>query len=192
MDDLTPDSAIPTARATGIEYAGFWRRFNAYGIDATFVWLFVVIIQLLAGGDAHAQTSPDDMQQLQDALAAAQTGQVSPALMASIKQNLMGSMLGGSVLGADTKMMIVVSAIYNIFFVHSDLLATPGKYWLKCKVVNADGSRLTLLQSALRHAATGFSAVFWLVPCITIFWSHEKLAPHDMLCNTRVIMRQKA
>ena len=192
MDELIPEPA-PAYTLTGVEYAGFWRRFNAYGIDATIVWFIAMVVGYLVLGDAQAQTPPDDlqqqMQQLNDLLGAAQDGQVSPALMDQVKSSLYGSMLGGSILGADTKVMIVVSAFYNIFFGVSIWQGTPGKYWLKCKIVMLDGSRLTLWQSALRHALTGISAVLWLIPCVTIFFTREKLAPHDMLVGTRVIMR---
>lgn len=189
MDELIPDPDLPLL--TGVTYAGFWRRFNAYGIDATIVWFISMIVgYIVLGSSASAQT-PDDLgiQQYMDMMTNLQNGQASPALIAQLKDSLFSSMFGGSVLGADTKVMIVVSALYNIWFAISIWQGTPGKYWLKCKIVMLDGSRLTLQQSAFRHAATAISAVVWLIPCITIFWSREKLAPHDMLCGTRVIMR---
>ena len=189
MHELIPDPA-PATTLTGVNYAGFWRRFNAYGIDATIIWLACILLQYFFFPDtlvATAAHGPDDLQQLQDLLMAAQTGQLSPALLSQAQSSLFDSALGGSILGADTKVMILVSALYNIWFAIGTWQGTPGKHWLKMKIVMLDGSRLTLQQSALRHAATAISAVAWMLPCLTIFFTRDRLAPHDMLCGTRVI-----
>lgn len=179
MDTLTVATPAPP------KYAGFWRRFNAYGIDTSILWVVCVVLQILAG-------DMSGIQQVFHVFGALLSGTLTPELGDTLVGSLTDSMSGGSILGADTDLMIVLSSLYNIFFVHSVWQATPGKHWLNCKVVNADGSRLTLQQSALRHAMTGISAVAEMVPCITIFWSKEKLAPHDMICHTRVVMRESA
>jgi uncharacterized RDD family membrane protein YckC len=189
MDELIPDPDLAIPLLTGVEYAGFWRRFNAYGIDATIVWLIAMLLGSFILPTAAPTSSGDDMQQLSDLMTAAQSGQISGSLMEQVKGNLFGSMLGGSLFGADTKIMIVVSALYNILLGTSIWQGTFGKYWLGMKIVMLDGSKLTLQQSAFRHAATAISAVAWMVPCITVFFTKDKLAPHDMLCGTRVIMR---
>ncbi len=172
-------------------YAGFWRRFNAYSIDATIVLILAWMVDYaIVSNPAFAQ-SPDDFRAVADAVRAMQTGQITPELMATAKSSLFDSMFGGSIIGVNQFLMAATSAFYNIFFVIGDWQATPGKHWLGMKVVHADGSRLTLLQSALRHAASGISMLPLGLGCITIFYSKEKLAPHDMLCHTRVILRTR-
>jgi uncharacterized RDD family membrane protein YckC len=167
-------------------YASFWRRFNAYGIDATIVLLIAWGLDVLLLGNAFAQ-SPDDFKQLTDAMTALQTGQSDPALVAMAKESLIRSMLGGSIIGPNEYLTILVSAIYNIFFVASTWQATPGKKWLHSKIVHKNGAPLTVWQSAMRHALSGLSMLPMGLGCLTIFYTRERLAPHDMLCHTRVV-----
>ena len=181
------DMLVPPHAPTPI-YAGFWRRFNAYGIDATFVVIAAWLIQYALTGNAALAQTPDDLKQLTDALTAAQSGQVPPQLMDSVKASLISSMVGGSAIGPNEIITMVVSAIYNILFACGEWQATPGKRWLRMKIINADGSKLTLKQSAMRHAMSGLSMLPLGLGCLTICYTREKLAPHDMICHTRVIM----
>ena len=171
-----------------MEYAGFWKRFNAYGIDGTLVLILSILIDQLFG-TAHAQgISPDDLQQLNNAVAALQGGTVDPALQSGAQDAVMRSLMGGSLIPfVNDNLFMAISAIYNIAFVASDWQATPGKRWCKIEVVMQDGSRLTWLQSALRHAATGISMLMGGLGYITMFFTREKLALHDIICKTRVI-----
>jgi len=178
MDDTLP--------STPVHYAGFWRRFNAYGIDASIVAFLAWLIDSFILQNAFAQT-PNELQQLNDLVNAMQTGVVSPALMDTVKESLVDSMLGGSVIGPNSYVMIVVSAIYNILFVTGTWHATPGKHWLGMKVVHRDGSPLTLRQSIARHAFSGISMLPLGLGCVTIGVTAEKTAPHDMICHTRVV-----
>ena len=181
MDELIPDPT-PAKLPTGVVYAGFWRRFNAYGIDATIVWCITVLIDFILFGAAEST------KQLHDVITAFQQGDAL-TLLSELDDGMANSASGGSVLGADTNIMIGVSALYNILFGVSIWRGTPGKYWLKCKIVMRNGERMNLQQSIIRHAATALSAIAWMVPCITVFFTPEKLAPHDMIVGTRVIMR---
>lgn len=171
-------------------YAGFWKRFNAYGIDATIVLIIAWLLDYLLPGSAHAQTA-DELKQLTDAVTALQTGQVSPELMETAKQSLVSSMFGGSILpGPDQYLLVAVSAIYNIFFAVGAWQATPGKHWMKIKITNAEGQPMSLMQSIMRHAASGISMLPMGLGYITIPYNRQKLAPHDMLCHTRVVLRE--
>ncbi|MFZ4541887.1 MAG: RDD family protein [Rickettsiales bacterium] len=179
MDDLTPLLPAPV-------YAGFWRRFNAYGIDATFVVIIAWLLDMVLPGSAMAQT-PEDFQKISDLVLALQTGQVTPERMAMVRQSLKDSMLGGSMIPIDTILLIVTSAVYNILFVISDWQATPGKHWLGMKVVTKQGEKLNWLQSTLRHVTSGLAMLPLGLGNITIFYSREKCAPHDFICGTRVV-----
>ena len=166
-------------------YAGFWRRLNAYGVDS----LLVSIITVLLGwfvGDAFAQApSAQDVQTLID------TGWVSPDTdpQAVLQQLTGGGSLADSFSLSDFLLPLLVSAAYNIFFVAGNWQATPGKHWSKMQVAMVDGRRLTLLESAIRHVVSGLSISLCGLGYITMFFTKEKTALHDIICNTRVIVR---
>lgn len=181
MDELIPDPNPTKPAPAGMHYAGFWRRFNAYGIDCSIIWLASIGLQYLVMDDLKA------FQQIRDLFGPVVSGQITPETAPQLVDTLIASLSGGAVLGAEGNLLLILSALYNIFFVHGSWQATPGKRWLNCKVLNADGSPLTLQQSALRHAASGISAVLSMIPCVTVLFTRDKLAPHDMLCHTRVI-----
>lgn len=175
-------------------YAGFWRRFNAYGIDATIVLAIAWGIGYLTGLDAHAQAvSPEDMKTINNAIAALQgNGQLDPALRNSLETNaqdaLVRTLLGGSSISlVNEKLFALISAIYNIAFVVSEWQATPGKRWLGMRVVMADGAPLNWWQATFRHAMSGVSMLLGGIGYVTIPFTKEKLALHDMICNTRVV-----
>lgn len=170
-------------------YAGFWRRFNAYGIDATIVLVITWLLDTLLLGQVFAQT-PDDFKALTDAVATLQSGTITPEMQATAKESLLRSMLGGSIIpGPNHYLMMVVSAVYNILFVAGKWHATPGKHWLRITVLMKDGRPLTLLESAIRHTVTGVSMAPLGLGYATMFFSRQKLALHDMICNTRVVYR---
>lgn len=181
MDDaLTPP----------IRYAGFWRRKVAYGIDLTIITLLTLLFYALFGGSAFAQTVEDieilkqmgwvpehtDTATLLGVLQAQSGGDwVSPSVL--LKRTISGIAIA-----------LIFSSVYNIYFVASVWQATPGKRWLGMKVVTKDGKPLTLLQSAYRHLMSGVSmGILSGLGYLTIPFSKEKAALHDMICNTRVV-----
>jgi len=188
---------IAETEPTTVHYAGFWRRFNAYGIDASIVIIIAWLIDAyLLGGHTAATATATDMvslggqaAEIQQMLAALQNGVIDPAMLEKAKSSLVDSTFGGSILGVNLSAMVLVSAVYNILFVAGPWRATPGKHWLGMKVVLANGEALTLMQSTLRHILSGISMLpfGWGLGCLTIAFTKYKTAPHDMLCNTRVI-----
>lgn len=170
-----------------VEFSGFWRRFNAYGIDATIVLVISLLVAWVLGIDADASAAGMNMQTFNALLTASQGGAVDPALVATLQDALTRSLTGGSFVPmVDDYVFMAVSAAYNILFVAGKWHATPGKYWLNLKVTGVGGTRLTLLHSALRHAASGISMYIGGLGYLTMFFTREKLALHDMLCRTRV------
>jgi uncharacterized RDD family membrane protein YckC len=168
-----------------VTYAGFWRRKAAYGIDVMIVLVLYALASWLLGSVAHAQTAAD-LQVLKD------TGWLSPDADASaLLQQLQAQSGDGSTsIGsfvAEMFLSLLVSAFYNIWFVAGPWQATPGKHWLGMKVVGADGARLSLAQSALRHAANGLSMAILGLGYVTMAFNPEKAALHDMIAKTRVV-----
>ena len=167
-------------------YAGFWRRFNAYGIDTTIVLLLNMAVSWLIGSGAWKETV-SEMQLLYDLFMATQTQQASPELQQQVREMLDGSVMGGSFLpGGDEYVAMAISALYNILFVAGKWQATPGKRWLNLKVRMQSGEKPTLWQSAWRHAVSGISILAFGLGYITMFFSKKKLALHDHICHTCV------
>lgn len=169
--------------AASLIYAGFWRRKAAYGIDSLLVILLVVIgVIVLGGSAAQAQT---DIERLQAA------GLISPEAARWL------TMASGMVVLPTLEMILLVmilavaiSSVYNIAFVASRWQATPGKHWLGMKVVRADGGPVGIGRSIARHAATGISmGLLSGLGYLTMAFSKEKAALHDLMCRTRVVKR---
>ncbi len=139
------------------QYASFWSRSNAYGYD-------VIIVQLIALMPMFVFYTFPSMEQL-----------------------LQQSDEAGDWLSAFTNIALVVSAAYNILFTASSWQATPGKRHCNMRVVNADGSKLTLKQSAIRHASSGISTIIAWLGFLPVLFTKERTALHDMICQTRVI-----
>jgi len=172
-------------------YASFWRRKWAYGIDVLIVLVLYALVSWLLGNVAHAQTA-GDIQALKE------LGWISPTTDANaLLAQMQGMSTGGSIIPSLTSILIelglsiVVSAFYNIWFVAGGWQATPGKYWLGMKVVMTDGNALTLMQSTTRHLATGISMAMMGLGYITMAFNNEKAALHDLICNTRVVLREQ-
>lgn len=176
MDSLAPS---PT-----IHYAGFWRRKAAYGIDVFIVIVLVTIVTLLFHNPAQAQS----IEQLREAgLISQQSAQLLSALQGSGN----GTMTSSALLEFMSFVMVlalVISSVYNIGFVASHWQATPGKRWLGMRITRVDGGQVGILRSTLRHAATGITmGVLSGLGYLTMAFSKEKAALHDLICGTRVV-----
>jgi len=140
-----------------MNYASFWKRFHAYGYDLVLVQLITLPLVLLVYPFPTLE----------------QLAQMAPE--------------SNDWFTAFTNGAIVISAIYNILFIAGNWQATPGKRFCGIRVVNADGTRLTLAQSAIRHAVSGISTLLFGLGFLTVWFTREKTALHDMICQTRVV-----
>lgn len=171
------------APAATVTYAPFRKRLYAYGYDSTLITIFSFLANPLLDSAAHAQQSAE--QQIQTLVAA---GLLPEGTNATNLVSGMFSQMGASFTWADFVIPILASAIYNIFFTAGEWQATPGKRFCGIYVANADGSRLTLLQSAIRHVASGLSVLVGGLGYLPIFFTRQRTAWHDMICQTRVIL----
>jgi len=160
--------------AEPLRYAGFWKRFAAYGYDASIVSIAAILLRICLGS-VHPFLAHSGTLYLQAA-----GGGGADAML-----NLWDGMMDW--LDQLTRDSAFISAPYTILFTAGSWQATPGKRFCHIMVVNANGSKLTLLQSTLRHAASGLSVVIYYLGFFTIFFTREKLALHDMICKTRVV-----
>lgn len=170
-------STMPAPK--GPQHASFWRRLHAYGIDSLLITILIILLHWQFGGVARAQS--DSEAQIQALIGA---GIVPPGTNA---QNLRAQLFD-YLSWSDVIFPMLVSAVYNIVFLAGAWQATPGKRFFNIHVTDAKGKRLSYEQSALRHAASGFSTLLFGLPYLTIFFTRERLAPHDMLCKTRVVL----
>lgn len=172
-----------------LRYAGFWKRLGAYGIDASLVQLFAIVLGYLLGQAALAQTIDPNVQSLID------MGWIKPTDADSVQSLLIAngaSGSGGWFSMGDMFIWVAISAIYNIWFVTGRWQATPGKRWAGIMVVMANGARLTLFQSAVRHAACGLSFLTFCLGFLMIGFSREKVAMHDAVVGSRVVYGKTA
>jgi uncharacterized RDD family membrane protein YckC len=109
----------------------------------------------------------------------------------SLEQIVLQAPEGTAWFSAFTNVYLVLSAFYNILMIAGPRQATLGKRYCGIKVVMADGSKPTLLQSGLRHALSGISSVTLLGFAIVLF-TKEKTAIHDIIARTRVVHKEAA
>jgi uncharacterized RDD family membrane protein YckC len=101
---------------------------------------------------------------------------------------------------------IIIVNLLEALFNSSKLQGSPGKYFLKMKVINVDGSRISFSKALVRILLTNF---FYTISCLfdsafslilliidtiinsvsalLLIRTKQKTALHDILCNTRVV-----
>ena len=149
-----------TPQISGVmEYAGFWIRFAAWFIDYLIMLVPNVAVQFAMGiGMSAAQP--------------VKPGEFSPAQMAM----LFAAMGIGMVIQGSYKSLMV--AKYG---------ATLGKMAVGLRVVNDDGSKVTLGKAIGRFFAEILSGLTCSIGYIIAGFDSEKRSLHDHVCSTRVI-----
>ena len=79
--------------------------------------------------------------------------------------------------------------LYNLFTYLSPLSATLGQTLCKLIVVDADGKKLTFLNSLIRSVGKLLSLAFFGIGFIGIFFSQYKQAFHDVFAKTFVVRK---
>ena len=157
-------------------YASWWNRFVAYGYDSLIVTILALVWDGVMVRSMHSVTSTPP---LLSGLLSMVWPPDAPQEMRWLSEKLVALLVSPS--------LIAIGAIYQIGFVASPWQATPGKRLCRLRVVDTGGQRLSLGRSALRHIASGFSMLLVGLPTFTIAFKKEKTAPHDMICQTRVL-----
>ncbi len=171
-----------------VKYAGFWRRKMAYGIDLVIVFILYLITTWLLGSAANAQSDAEVQQSLEILKNLGFAPQdMDASNLAQTLKNVGADGSSNTNWAFELFVSTAVSAFYNIWFLAGGWQATPGKHWMGMKVQMRDGKPLTLLQSTYRHLMSGVSMAILGLGYITVPFSKEKAALHDMICNTRVV-----
>jgi uncharacterized RDD family membrane protein YckC len=157
-----------------MRYAGFWKRLLAYSIDGILLQIALALWIMVTGLGPQFDV---DLEQLMQAAG-------DPEKLRALAVAFNRYIIEMAALGA------ALSCFYNILFVASPLQATPGKRYYRMRVVNTDGSRLNLLQSALRHMNCLISQLPLGLGFAMAAFHREKAALHDAITGTRVIYEE--
>ncbi|MGG2027958.1 RDD family protein [Gottfriedia sp. S16(2024)] len=83
----------------------------------------------------------------------------------------------------------LIGIFYLMFLPATKLQGTIGKFTVGIKVINKDGSRLSLLDAISRGLAQCVSSFILCIGYIMIAFSSRKTALHDKLANTYVVYK---
>jgi uncharacterized RDD family membrane protein YckC len=149
-----------------MKYAGFWRRFFAYLIDAI---LFSIVFFVIGGyfGLADIELSGrlgTETSQYSRAADAPESAQYAFQLVA-----------------------LVVAWLYWALLESSAKQATLGKMALGIKVTDLDGNRISFGRATGRHFAKFVSGIILLIGYIMAAFTAKKQALHDIIASTLVI-----
>ncbi|HMB57800.1 MAG TPA: RDD family protein [Arenimonas sp.] len=153
------------ANATDIVYAGFWRRFAAWFVDATLVtivyYAIFFAIMMIAGVGLRGFEPGADPAAMQ------------PMMMVVI---LMGYVV-----------YPIISSLYFVFQESSEAQATLGKRLLGIKVTDLDGQRLSRGRALGRWASHIVSLLTMYIGYIVAAFTERKQGLHDMVASTLVV-----
>lgn len=167
-----------------MRYAGFWRRFVAYGIDSSIVQLLAILAVALLMPEASAQTLDQALQPYIDA------GLLPPPGPGQTVTDMVLMQLPGAALFDRAFLWsIAIGTIYNVLFLAGRWQATPGKHWCKLVVVHESTRPITWKMALIRHFASGISWVPFGLGYLMIAFRRDKAAMHDVICGTRVVYR---
>jgi uncharacterized RDD family membrane protein YckC len=85
----------------------------------------------------------------------------------------------------------VVSISYSLYFITSPKQATPGKRIMNIYVATKDGKKLSTNLAFARFLASLLSGLLLGFGFLLVFFTKEKTALHDLICNTRVFYGKK-
>jgi uncharacterized RDD family membrane protein YckC len=143
-----------------MQYAGFWIRVVAYIIDYLIMMVPNFAIQFLMGVGIAATKSQ------------MKPGEIDPAQV--------GMMLGAMTIG------MTITVCYKGLMV-GKYGATLGKMAVGLRVVNDDGSKVSMGKAIGRVFAEILSGITCGIGYILVAFDGEKRSLHDHVCSTRVV-----
>jgi uncharacterized RDD family membrane protein YckC len=169
-----PMAAAPLPPLTTValeNYAGFWKRFLAYIIDALVLYIPNKLIMDAMGAEAAQARLSDAMQ--------AAAGNVQAALAAYSQFY--------SEIGNATLVTGLLAWLYFALCESSAWQGTLGKLALGIRVTDMHGARISLPRALGRYPAK-FLSVFTLgFGFLMAGWTRRKQALHDMVVSTLVL-----
>ncbi len=178
MPHAQPDAEPPPPLAAGpattsLRPAGFWIRFAAAVIDAAVIGAVIGLLIMIFGIAMALKLSdrPLDLTGLLGLALALVLYTIFPLTIIAVPLAIVG---GG---------------LYEILMLRSARGATLGKMAVGVRVVNADGSRLSLGRSAARRFAKYLSGLILAIGYVMAAFTSRKRALHDMIAATQVVRR---
>ena len=151
-----------------MSYAGFWRRFAAYLIDAIVVSavLGIILVVLNLAGIPMFE-NVETVTQVEGMSASAEVT-ATPTTLAIV-------------------IIIVAEWLYFAGLESSARQATVGKMALGIRVTDLDGERIGFGRATCRLLAKIISALILYIGFIMAGFTARKQALHDMICGTLVV-----
>jgi uncharacterized RDD family membrane protein YckC len=152
-------------------YAGFWKRFAAYILDALVLYIPNTILSNMLGAskaaEAYVQAKTAAGEDVALALQAMDTyiHALWPALIA---QTLLAWLYFG----------LCESSAWQ---------ATVGKLALGIRVTDMDGKRISFMRATARYFAKILSALILCIGFLMVAWTRRKQGFHDLLAQTLVL-----
>lgn len=155
-------------------YAGFWKRFAAYLIDALILgvasWIIILpVLGLIGIGASSMEYTEEDMMTMDDEAAAG---------------------LAAAMIGASMMLWIVIGAAGWLYFAlmeSSSKQATLGKMALSIIVTDINGNRLTFGRATGRYFGKILSGLILYIGFIMAAFTEKKQALHDMIAGCLVV-----
>lgn len=155
-------------------YAGFWKRFAAYLIDALILgvaaWIIILpVLGLIGIGASSMEYTEEDMMTMDDEAAAG---------------------LAAAMIGASMMLWIVIGAAGWLYFAlmeSSSKQATLGKMALSIIVTDMNGNRLTFGRATGRYFGKILSGLILYIGFIMAAFTEKKQALHDMIAGCLVV-----
>ncbi|MCA9802968.1 MAG: RDD family protein [Cyanobacteria bacterium HKST-UBA02] len=146
-------------------YAGFWRRLQAWSIDFVLVMLATLVAGIMVALILY-----------------------SAFTVLSLDKSTAdrGYNLAGIIIGA------LVFVAYFAGFESSQIQATPGKVLMNIKVTNMKGQRISFLTALGRMAAKFLSGFLFFLGFIIADFTAQKQALHDIIAQTLVLRTAEA
>lgn len=150
-----------------VRYAGFWIRFVAYVLDFIIIGVVQgVLFAVLFGGS------------ILNLVGDAVNGRIAPG--SDLALNIIPMAVTGRFLG------FIIALAYFVWC-WTQYGATPGKMALGLKVINPDGTPISVGEAIGRYLGMLLSGIILFIGFIMAGFDDQKRALHDRLVNTRVI-----
>ncbi|MET3652969.1 RDD family protein [Dyella japonica] len=166
-----PMAARGDAVAALDDYAGFWKRFAAYILDALVLYIPNTILSGLLGATKAAETY------MQAKAAAGDDVNLALQALDSYMHALWPALIAQTIL----------AWLYFGLCESSAWQGTVGKLALGIRVTDMDGKRISFMRATGRYFGKIVSAFILCIGFLMVAWTQRKQGLHDLLAQTLVL-----
>lgn len=157
--------------------AGFWKRLAARLIDMLILSILTIPIVFF-----YMPTLQPFIASYQEAIAFADVNAMQRALISLTNEMFRGL----------TPILLLIETLYFSLQEASRYQATLGKRALGIKVVNRNGSRISLLQAVARTLAKYISGFIFCIGYLMAAFTRHKQALHDIITDSFIVNAKPA